>query len=141
MLLRASEVEIWNGVFEGGTDFGAVGSEHLEGGLVPHHLPGGMSVQEMVMSGTKEHTIRDAGLTTVLPMFHVMGFTPSGRDFTPRPSAPPIPGRDRPTHPPGIRPLFGAEVQGSRVGAEDHAADLAVAQERFDLGGFECADE
>ena len=53
--LWAGEVEFWGfevevGVFEGWADFGAVVSEHSEGDLVPDDLPGGMGMQEMVMS-------------------------------------------------------------------------------------------
>ena len=68
-------------MFEGGADFGLVGSEDAEGGLVPDDSPVGMSVQEMVMSTTEEDTVGGAGLTTVLPIFHVVGFAPSHRDL------------------------------------------------------------
>ena len=52
--LWAGEVgfEVEEGVFEGGTHFGAVVSEDAEGDLVPDDLPGGMGMQEMVMSTT-----------------------------------------------------------------------------------------
>ena len=77
------EVEV--GVFEGGTHFGAVFSEDSERDLVPDDRPVRMSMQEMVMSTTQQHAIRDAGLTTMFPIFHVMGLTPSRWDLTPRP--------------------------------------------------------
>ena len=53
--LWAGEVEVGGSevgllVFEGGTDFGAVGAEHPERGLVPDDLPGGMGVQEVMVS-------------------------------------------------------------------------------------------
>ena len=42
--------EVDDGVFEGGTDFGPIVSEDSEADLVPDDLPGGMGMQEMVMS-------------------------------------------------------------------------------------------
>ena len=82
--------EVEGGLFEGGTHFGAVGSEDAEGGLVPDDLPGRMGMQEMVMAAAQQDTVGVAGLTAVLPMLHVMGFTPSGWDLTPRPPAMPV---------------------------------------------------
>ena len=79
--------EVEEGVFEGGTDFGAVSPEDAERDLVPDDLPVGMSMQEMVMSRTEQDTVLVTGLTTVFPIFDVVAFTPSGWDLTPRPPA------------------------------------------------------
>ena len=70
--------EVGDLVFDGRTDFSAVGSEHSECDFVPDDAPFGMSMQAMVMSAAQQDTVRVAGLTAVLPTFYMVGFAPSG---------------------------------------------------------------
>ena len=64
--------EVEDRVFEGGTDLGLVVPVDSEGGLVPDDLPGGMSVQEMVVPGTEQDSVRVAGITTMFPMLNMV---------------------------------------------------------------------